>query len=70
MQLLINYIWIQIWEIMLQEKCIRDITSTLQKTMARSYLQEFASKLDVDISEGNKIKEKSVAPPLSMKFDE
>lgn len=34
---------------MLQEKCCRDITSTLQRTLARSYLQEFASRLNVDI---------------------
>jgi hypothetical protein len=37
---------------MLQEKCVRDITTTLQKTLARSYLQEFASRLDVDLNEG------------------
>jgi hypothetical protein len=38
---------------MLQEKCCRDITDTLQKSLARSFLREFASRLDVDIFSGD-----------------
>ena len=35
---------------MLQEKCCRDITDILQKTFAQSFLEEFASRLDVDVN--------------------
>ena len=31
----------------------RDITSTLHKTMARSFLNEFASRLNININAGD-----------------
>lgn len=34
---------------MLQEVCCREITSSLHRSLAKSFLEEFAAKLDVDI---------------------
>ena len=36
---------------MLQEKCTKDMNSILHKTVAKSFITEFASRLNVNVKE-------------------
>ena len=53
---------------MFQERCCRDITETLQKSIARHYIKEFAARLDVAIGEGAEAAEKRL--DLEDSFDD